>query len=52
MEELKKAINNTDRQASFKLNTMQEPNNPEDILFDVSYDINNSADQKDKDEFF
>ena len=59
MEELKQAstqeqkytINNTDKQTSFKLKTIQEPNSPENILFDFSLEINNSADQAAKDEF-
>ena len=50
--EQKYTVNNNDKQTSFKLNTMQEPNGPEDVLFDLSLDINNSADQKAKDEFF
>ena len=60
MEELKQAstqepkytINNTDKQTPFKLESMQEPNSPEDIHFDLSQEINNSAAQAAKDEFF
>ena len=48
----KYTVYNNDEQASFKLGAMQEPNSPEDILFDHSQDINNSVDQTAKDEFF